>query len=122
MATESDCLLLQCTKSVLSFELYEEKAPNIQQPWLLDFLKLIFYERSYSSLYGKNILELIMFKILIMGQTCGGCLRASNHSLIIMSEKGQSQLGKYSPTHRELLQKDYLHQDKRNYEKTMIQK
>lgn len=57
-----------------------------------------------------------------MGQKSGGCLGASNQNLIITSEKGQSQPGKYSPTHRETLQKDCLHLDERNYEKNTIQK
>lgn len=57
-----------------------------------------------------------------MGQKGGGCLGASNHHLIITSEKGQSQPGKYSLTHRDTFQEDYLCPDKRNYEKNMTQK
>lgn len=57
-----------------------------------------------------------------MGQKSGSCLGTSNHSLITISEKGQSQTGKYSPTHTETFQKDYPQHSERNDEKNTIKK
>ena len=60
-----------------------------------------------------------------MGQKKWWLLRSQQSQFDYNKQKNivpAREIQKYSPTHTEIFQKDYLHQDKRNEEKNTIQK